>query len=486
MILLRLISIGVLINFHFGNAASQSTDERKLEAQLLKGYNSKVRPVKVESTVTQVAVYLNIAHVEKVDEHEQTALVHGHLMASWTDEYLKWERKATNISTLSIASSKLWQPALQLYNSARGNSWSLYLTGLPAIVYNTGKVWSRGTFSFFVTCQFDFTNWPYDQQSCPIVITDWVYGLGQVNLSDPATAAGYGKPTIRLSYDPIDETNKRHVGGWEVIDSWKKHCYWGPKGCLDAEPDGNPDWYWSLLEFGITLKRHLPYFSLTIVMPMVSTSLMILLGFWIENFDFNVFLITLNIALQATYGSNILSRMPPGSGRTPKIVHLYSIGLLISAFQVVLIVMSNFLRVRLPSHYEFDFGYDITEIPKKFGLTRFFTTKGLSFDPQELLNPAQLTSEAEIQKEASTSIGISNPLAESGSDTDLLINLPKNSEADLSERSETLGMPDSEKTQKESQKKMRKLEIQLLHIKRFAFFFVIFVYLFAILLVLAT
>ncbi|VDL67733.1 unnamed protein product [Nippostrongylus brasiliensis] len=99
------------------------------------------------------------------DEHEQTMLVHGHLWASWIDEYLTWNPKEYNeTSKINVDSWRIWQPALALYNSARGNSWHLYMHGLPAMISSNGRVWASGSFSFHVTCRFDFSDWPYDEQ----------------------------------------------------------------------------------------------------------------------------------------------------------------------------------------------------------------------------------------------------------------------------------------------------------------------------------
>ncbi|EYC26764.1 hypothetical protein Y032_0010g950 [Ancylostoma ceylanicum] len=185
---------------------------KKLEDVLLKNYNSRHRPVKKESTTVQVNVYMGISHVEKVDEHEQTMLVHGHLWATWFDEYLVWNPKEYNdTSKINIDSWRIWQPALALYNSARGNSWHLYMHGLPAMIGSSGRVWASGSFSFHVTCRFDFSAWPYDEQECPIVIADWVYDLSRVNLSDPQGDNPWNKPSIRLNYDPVRQDEKKHV-----------------------------------------------------------------------------------------------------------------------------------------------------------------------------------------------------------------------------------------------------------------------------------
>ncbi|ETN77943.1 hypothetical protein NECAME_10674 [Necator americanus] len=119
---------------------------------------------------------MGISHVEKVDEHEQTMLVHGHLWATWFDEYLVWDPKDYNsTSKINVDSWRIWQPALALYN------------------------------------RFDFSSWPYDEQECPIVIADWVYDLSRVNLSDPQGDAPWNKPSIRLNYDPLRQDEKKHV-----------------------------------------------------------------------------------------------------------------------------------------------------------------------------------------------------------------------------------------------------------------------------------
>lgn len=35
---------------------------------------------------------------------------------------------------------------------------------MPATISNTGRVFASGIFSFYVTCMFDFSNFPYDKQ----------------------------------------------------------------------------------------------------------------------------------------------------------------------------------------------------------------------------------------------------------------------------------------------------------------------------------
>jgi len=73
-----------------------------------------------------------------------------------------------------------------------------------------GQVIGVGAFTFHVTCQFDFSSFPFDTQECPIVLADWVYDLSKVNLSNPLNT----KPPVRLSFDPLSDSEpKKHVAG---------------------------------------------------------------------------------------------------------------------------------------------------------------------------------------------------------------------------------------------------------------------------------
>ncbi|VDK40185.1 unnamed protein product [Gongylonema pulchrum] len=60
------------------------------------------------------------------------------------------------------------------------------------------------------------------------------------------------------------------------MDTWRRQCYWGPTGCKDEAPESQPEWFWSLIEFGVRIKRNAPYFGLTVILP----SVRLLLLFW--------------------------------------------------------------------------------------------------------------------------------------------------------------------------------------------------------------
>uniref|UniRef100_A0A914DD02 Uncharacterized protein n=1 Tax=Acrobeloides nanus TaxID=290746 RepID=A0A914DD02_9BILA len=109
------------------------------------------------------------------------------------------------------------------------------------------------------------------------------------------------------------------MGSWEVWDAWHEHCYWGTQGCQTTTPDSLLDHYWSLLEFGIKLKRHAPYYGLTIVMPTIITASLTLLVFWFDDYSLAIALTIFNILLQGLFGWALVKDLPPGNGSLPKI-----------------------------------------------------------------------------------------------------------------------------------------------------------------------
>ncbi|EGT58010.1 hypothetical protein CAEBREN_30286 [Caenorhabditis brenneri] len=399
-------TVVALVVWHISSVSAFTPDITNLRARLFKGYNNRVRPVKKESTITKVQVFLNIANVERI--------------------------------------------------------------------------------------------------SCPIVIADWVYGLNQVNLSDPYMIQEYAKPTIRLSFDPMDEDKKLHVGGWEVRNAWKKHCYWGPDGCQEQEPTSNLEYYWSLLEFGVYLKRHLKYYQVTIVAPSILITLLSLCVFWIDACQLSIGVILINLVFQAHYGWYLFQQIPPGSGSTPKIVQLYKMNMLISMLQFIFVTYSNFLEERLPKDFAFNFGFDLTELPKKIGIERLFAPKAISFDPQELLTVEPLDSFWDLgDSSGSTSIGIGNPLNDDGlgsfhgsatsssktpSENSVLIDMPSASDSQpvLGESIETLDAPENKSKNTNQPEEERKLRQQFDHIKRFGFLIALVAYITAFLYVYCT
>uniref|UniRef100_A0A915EMR8 Uncharacterized protein n=1 Tax=Ditylenchus dipsaci TaxID=166011 RepID=A0A915EMR8_9BILA len=107
----------------------------------------------------------------------------------------------------------------------------------------------------------------------------------------------------------------------------------GPNGCTDEMPIGLLDNYWSLLEFGVKIRRHAPYYGLTMVLPTLITALITLLVFWIEDLSLAIFLSVLNVLLQSFSGWALFQQLPPGNGQLPKIANLYAWNVLMTVKQ---------------------------------------------------------------------------------------------------------------------------------------------------------
>lgn len=115
----------------------------------------------------------------------------------------------------------------------------------PMVVKSSGEVTMETGVSLSTHCDADITFYPFDTQSCDIVVGAVVYTLSQVN----------------VTLDEILTRNYRENGEWELANlAGSRH-----EITLDEEPE-------TLLTLTLTLRRLRPFFLMHLVIPLMLLS----------------------------------------------------------------------------------------------------------------------------------------------------------------------------------------------------------------------
>lgn len=171
--------------FAYRTAAQTGDDAKALITALFKdnGYNKNVRPALNQSVPTQVDIDMFLVAINGIDAVTEKLVTTGFLDIYWTDDFLSWlPSDFGGIETIYVSQNDIWKPDISLQNGFKkleelGNSF------IKVIVDSNGFLrWSP--FEIFETkCDINIKKFPFDEQTCNIVLVVWSYSKMEVNIT---------------------------------------------------------------------------------------------------------------------------------------------------------------------------------------------------------------------------------------------------------------------------------------------------------------
>ncbi|GMT36600.1 hypothetical protein PFISCL1PPCAC_27897 [Pristionchus fissidentatus] len=124
---------------------------------------------------------VRIDHIEPLEEDEEAMTVHGSVTFEWKDGGVKWTPSDHHeISVISRRigdfpmSSRVWTPVIYFKSAEPSDvrrSDGIELQSTTLTITHKGEVVLQRPFSVKTQCNFDFRDFPYDQQHCKLAIT---------------------------------------------------------------------------------------------------------------------------------------------------------------------------------------------------------------------------------------------------------------------------------------------------------------------------
>ncbi|KAI8782262.1 neuronal acetylcholine receptor subunit alpha-7, partial [Biomphalaria glabrata] len=228
---------------------------------------------------------LLLIDVLDVDQINQLMSILAFVQIEWSQNDLSWNStEYGNIESVILDSSTIWVPTLHILVGSKDSH--LYEMNKKLVVSSSGLVRTQARNYITFRCKIDFNKYPFDSQTCS-------FGIYKENLM---MAKNDVKPTCRRS----SASNKDYIteGEWETLDYF----------CQTFQDENHKKYP----RYSFVVRRRRVYYVITVVFPMVLTSVMIPLVFLIpkktgEKISYLVTMFT-STAIFLSYISTVMPR----------------------------------------------------------------------------------------------------------------------------------------------------------------------------------
>ncbi|XP_060571040.1 neuronal acetylcholine receptor subunit alpha-2-like isoform X2 [Ruditapes philippinarum] len=219
-------------------------DTTTLQRDMLANYDKKQRP----QSQTNLLLEFGLLHITELDIVTQRLFSMGFLLIDWKDDRLQWTpSNYGNITASMFRLSDIWIPPLVLSNAAD----ELKILGdnsdfasSPVYVASTGDVVWMAPASFVAQCTVNIKYYPFDSQSCKLVVSSWLFLEFMIDL-------GAMSQTINL-------------------DIYEEHGEWEVTGTSVTNRTRSISGYQlAAIDFTLELKRKYSYYLLNMLLPVI-------------------------------------------------------------------------------------------------------------------------------------------------------------------------------------------------------------------------
>lgn len=170
----------------------------------------------------------------------------------------------------------------------------------------TGQVYMWADYSFTTMCDFDYTRYPFDTQSCCFKLDDRRYYVVRYSSSDAAQA----EATV--------SAKKTHPAGWNLdsIDLIQN------KYTVNVLSDWSQDPFnieTTNMDICVKIKRDSSFINAEVIGPLVAPAIVTLVSFLTGSFWNQIALVLISLLLQVLANYPLISALPPASGEIPAI-----------------------------------------------------------------------------------------------------------------------------------------------------------------------
>jgi hypothetical protein len=318
-----LLAKHLLIFFNCAVLNSNQQAEQNLLEALTKNYSKYIRPTE-QVTINMT---LSLKQIVSVDEKNQIMTTSNHISQEWVDARLEWNKSDYNgISVMMVPVKNIWIPDTIILNTADPDGYLRLSDYSLASVKSDGQVYLILPSALTRTrCDLNMKTFPFDTQTCSIIITSWSHGSDQVNYNLEDVSG------INLD-NYLDNTI------WELLDS---------NISTQSNPNRVPYDVTDNIELIIqlNLKRKPLYYMINGVLPCLVLNLITILAFMFP-YAQQITLSMTTFLTYSVYAVRLSNDLPTQSEFLPLITLYFIVSTFFTLLSMFWFFLCNFILVK--------------------------------------------------------------------------------------------------------------------------------------------